>query len=343
MFVSTHSLRVILTVACVFTIASALPFVARSQSVTETAPETSITNSPYTTEGVPGGDDIVGDFVVGPGKADVAINPGESKIVYMTVTNRTGEERRFNVTVQDAQGSQDPQTPIELLGDDRGPYSLKDYVSVPAETFILGHNQRARIPVTVSIPADSEPGGRYGSVLIDTVAVESNIRDSQTTVPQSAIIARVGTLFFVTIPGEVDRAARLKEFATIGKQTMFGGGPVKFGVLYENTGSIHTAPAGEVRITNLLGDEVGLVVLEPWFVLPKSERIREISWNREFLFGRYTATAQITRGYDGIVDTASFTFWVLPWKMLLGGFAAIFIVLFLTRAFFRTFEFKRKT
>jgi hypothetical protein len=33
---------------------------------------------------------------------------------------------------------------------------------------------------------------------------------------------------------------------------------------------------------------------------------------------------------------------VLPWKLLLAGFGVIFIVLFLIRTFFRTFEFKRK-
>ncbi len=345
MFVPTYTYRVTFAIVCAIIVAASLPTVVRSQTATDTTQTESqaFESSPYTIEGVPGGDAVIGDFVVGPGKADVTIKPGESKVVYMTVTNRTGETRRFNVTVEDAEGSNDYNTPVKLLGEDRGPYSLRDYVDVPSRVFELGHNERARIPVTVTIPADSEPGGRYGSVLIDTVAIESNIGDSEATVPQSAIIARIGTLFFVTIPGEVEHKGALTEFATIGKQRFFGNGPVTFGILFENTGSIHLAPYGEVRITNMLGDEVGAVDLEPWFILPKSERLREISWNREFLFGRYTATAQINRSYDNVVDTASFTFWILPWKTLTVGFLVVFAILFVIRAFFRNFEFKRKT
>ncbi len=92
---------------------------------------------PYTMENIPGGGAVIGDFVVGPGKVDITVKPGESKIVEMTVTNRTGERRRFNVTVEDAKGSTDPATSIVLLGDDTGPYSMKDFISVPHMSFEL--------------------------------------------------------------------------------------------------------------------------------------------------------------------------------------------------------------
>ena len=296
----------------------------------------------YPKEGIPGGDTIVGDFVVGPGKVDVTLNPGESKVIEMIVTNRTGERRVFNLKTEDMTGSRDLSKPVILLGSDRGPYSLRDYLLVDHQSFELDQNQRARIPVTISIPKDAEPGGLYGSMLVDTVAIEATSGETTNTVPQSAIVARIGTLFFVTVAGEVAHSGKLLDFATIGKQKFFGSSPVTFGILHENTGSIHIAPYGEVRVTNMLGDEVGFVELESWFILPGSERLREITWSREFVIGRYTATAQINRGYDDIVDTASFTFWVLPWKYLTLGFGVIFVVLFLIRTFLRTFEFKRK-
>jgi hypothetical protein len=297
----------------------------------------------YSTEGIPGGDTIVGDFVVGPGKVDLTLKPGETKVVQMTVTNRTGERRIFNLTTEDAAGSTDINTPIVLLGNDRGPYSLKDYLSVPHVRFELGQNQRARIPVTISIPADAEPGGLYGSVLVDTVAIEADSGETTDTVPQSAIIARIGTLFFITVPGEVVKEGKLKDFATVPQKHFYQSGPIKFGVYYENKGPIHLAPYGEIRITNMFGDEVDFVQLEPWFVLPQSQRLREVSWNREFLFGRYTATAQVNRSYDDVIDTMSYSFWVLPWKIVLAAFGAVFVIVFLFRVLFRTFEFKRKT
>ncbi len=359
MFATVHNLRVFSLILCALFFLNALPLVVRSEeelatTTNATSTETIATTttptlepvtpvvSPYQTEGVPGGDSVMGDFVVGPGKADVTIAPGETKTFQMTVTNRTGERRMFNFTVEDATGSTDPSTSIVLLGDDRGPYSMKDYVKLPAMHFELDHNQRARIPVTITIPKDAEPGGRYGSVLVDTVAIKAEPGDNIGTVPQSAIVARIGTLFFITIPGATEKEGKMTNFGTVPPKMFYQSSPINFGVLHENTGSIHIAPYGEIRIHNMLGEEVGSVELEPWFVLPQSNRLREVTWNREFLFGRYTATANINRSYDDVVDSMSYSFWVLPWKLLLAGFGAIFVVLFLIRAFFRTFEFKRK-
>jgi hypothetical protein len=350
MFATVHRAYVSIAMICALFFMSALPWVVRSQEETtqtqtttpETTSETASLLNVYPTEGVPGGGEAVGDFVVGPGKADLTILPGQSKTIEMTVTNRTGERRRFNITVEDAMGSQDVGTSIVLLGDDRGPYSVRDYVTVPHTSFDLDHNQRARIPVTISLPADAEPGGLYGSVLIDTVAIEAQPGDSAGTVPQSAIVARIGTLFFITIPGAVEKDGNLEDFTTVPERTFYQGGPITFGLLYENRGSIHLAPYGELRIKNMFGEEVGFLELDPWFVLPQSLRLREVTWNRDFLFGKYTATVYINRSYDDQIDELSYSFWVLPWKLVLGAFAALFIVFFLIRSFFKNFEFKRK-
>jgi len=343
-------LHTYLLVALVLTLLWFVPSSVRAQEGNAEG-TTTATSSPiipsaqqpsYPLEGIPGGDGIVGDFVVGPGKVDLTLTPGETRIVEMLVTNRTGERRVFNLTTEDAAGTNDINTPIVLLGSDRGPYSLKDYLSFPYGSFELGQNERARIPVLISIPADAEPGGLYGSVLVDTVAIEADSGITTNTVPQSAIVARIGTLFFITVPGGVAKEGGMKNFATIPEKRFFQSGPINFGIYYENTGSIHLAPYGEIRITNMLGEEVDFVQLEPWFVLPSSQRLREIGWDREFLFGKYTATAHINKSYDDAIDSISFSFWVLPWKIVLGAFAIVFVVVFVIRAFFRTFEFKKK-
>ena len=93
----------------------------------------------------------------------------------------------------------------------------------------------------------------------------------------------------------------------------------------------------------MFGEEVGYVELEPWFVLPNSLRSREVSWDREFLLGRYEVTARISRGYDDIVDEVSATFWVVPYQVILGVFAVLFVIIFLFRFISKNFEFKRKS
>jgi len=285
------------------------------------------------------GDIDVGDFVVGPGRAELVVSPGETIVQEITVTNRISEDRTFKLEVDDITGSADGSSAVSLTDGARGPYSLRDYISFPENTFTLGLGERARIPVTIKIPADAEPGGLYGSVLVST----ERVNKEEQAASRSPVIARIGSLFFVTIRGDVERSGSVKGIGTVDGKWWYEEGPVNLSILYENTGSVHVNPYGEITITNMFGEQIGFVELEPWFVLPKSLRSRDVLWDREFLLGRYTVTAKINRGYDDVIDEVTTTFWVLPWKIVLGSFFIIFLVIFSLRAFFRTFEFSRKS
>ena len=337
----------VIVCAVVVLLCSGIVSLARAQESEEvgTEEQTPAVSAPsgYTTEFI---DDVAGvvagDFVVGPGKSELTIEPGQSKRVEMIITNRTGDTREFKLEVEDASGSNDPSTPVVLLGDDTGPYTLKDYIQLPVDTIELDHNERARVLVTVAVPMDAEPGGRYGSVLVTTLSKKAEIGDSSGAAPSSAIISRVGTLFFLTIPGDTITEGALQDFATVGDKHIYTEGPVNFQILFENTGYLHLNPYGEIRITNLFDEEVGFIELDPWFSLPKSLRSREVSWDRELLVGRYTATVHLNRGYDDHIDSQSVTFWVLPWKIVVPIFAGLFVLFFLIRFISRNFEFKRK-
>lgn len=280
----------------------------------------------------------VGDFVVGPGRTEIEVSPGETIIKEISVTNRISANRMFMLEVEDITGSTDGSSAVSLTGADRGPYSIRDYISFPEDSLMLELGERARIPVTITVPLDAEPGGYYGSVLVSTVQVGADGAASA----RSPIVARVGSLFFLRVKGETVTEGKTVDLSLINGDWWYESGPIELGILYENTGSIHVNPYGELSVTNMFGEEVGFVTLEPWFVLPTSLRVREVTWDREFLLGRYTVTAKINRGYDDIVDEVKVSFWVLPWKIVGGMFLVLFIIIFSFRAFFRTFEFKRK-
>ncbi len=288
------------------------------------------------------GDDVFNDFVVGPGKFEAEIAIGDEKSTFITITNRMGSAKLFKLEIEDMVGSQDSNIPVVLLGEDHGPYSLKDLISIPSYQFVLNHNERVKVPVKIKIPADAQPGGYYGSVLISTVAVEADNNVTDTTAARSAIISRIGTLFFITTPGDKNYSGELKKFATIPEQKLFSNSTIKFGLLFANTGSVHINPYGEIRIKNIFNEEVDFIKLDPWFTLPDSVRAREVTWSRDFLFGRYTAEASINRGYSDIVDTMSYTFWVVNWMFLLKIFAVVFAVIFVLKLFLSRFEFRRK-
>ncbi len=294
----------------------------------------------YKREPLVGGDTVYGDFVVGPGKVELELAPGESQTIEMTVSNRTGEAKRFSFTTEDTTAGL--ESTVELLGDEVGPYTLKDYISVPYPEFTLAHGERARIPVTVSLPADAEPGGRYGSILVSLTTKGRPAEQDGVTIPGSAVVSRVATLFFITTPGDLNREANLANFGTVNDQTFFTSGPIPFVIDYENTGTVHVSPYGTMRIENMLGEPVGSVELSPWFVMPESVRSREVEWNREFLLGRYTATVEINKGYVDEVQIQNFSFWVIPWQLVASVLAGLFVFFLLIRLILSRFEIKRK-
>lgn len=301
------------------------------------------TNAAYEIEKLPE-DTVVGDFVVGPGKVELSVQPGETKTVELLVTNRMGTARTFNLAIEDVTGSQDPNTTVVLLGDDRGPYSLHDYLQISEMSFVLQHAERARVPVTISVPADAEPGGRYGTVLVTTTSAEDGTAvEPGMARTGSVIVSRVGTLFFVTVPGDVRTEGALEDFSTIPDKMFFTDGPIRFQVLFGNTGSIHLNPYGEIRIRNIFGQEVGVVRADPWFALPGSLRFRELAWDRGYLGGYYTAELTLNRGYQDILDTATISFVVIPWKLIAIVFGALFALIFAIRFIARRFEIRVKT
>lgn len=342
----TFALRFILGVVM---IGLPVPMVALAQSApTGTTTEATIpTATPavpvswYQSDWLTGSGVDQGDFVVGPGKVEVEVRPGQSVTKIVTLTNRISNDRTFEIVVEDISAGADGAS-VKLLGAERGPYTLRDYISIPGDRLTLGLGERAQIPITISIPENADPGGKYGSVFFTTVRDEGTDSDGTEPATRSPIIARLGILFFVTVPGDIKREGETVDLSLVGKRWWYEEGPIRFGISYENRGSVHLNPYGEVRITNMFGEEVGYQELDPWFVLPRALRTREHTWDRDFLLGRYTATVAINRGYDDVVDTLTVSFWVLPWKIVGGVFLAFFIIFLVIRTFFRTFEFKRK-
>ena len=308
--------------------------------LTDSAPD--VVRDSYVREPLPSRE-AFGDFVIGPGRFDVQLAPGQSRTVEMTVANRLGEGRFFSFDTEDMTGSTDPSQTVQLLGDAVGPYTLRDFISVPHQRFYLEHGERARIPITITLPADAEPGGRYGSLLTAVTSNPLEVSLDGGTRSGAPVVSRIGTLFFITTPGDIVRDSELVDFAARNNQKFFAAGPVTFDVVVENSGSVHTSPYGQMVITNIFGEEVGRTNLDPWYVMPESVRAREIRWDREALFGRYTATMAVNRGYDDIVDEMSYSFYVIPWKWLVMVFGGLFIFFLLLRFVFSRFEFKRKT
>ncbi len=282
-----------------------------------------------------------GDFVLGPGKSEMLMNPGETATKQLYISNRLGEKMKFKIEIEDFTGSSDPEKTVVLLGEKKGPYSLKDYINPELTEFVLEHGERMVMSVDISIPEDAEPGGRYGAVLVKSMPSGPGLEEEEgKAVSGIKLISRLGTLFFVRVKGDVNEEGFLSDFKT--KKNFYENGPVPFELLFQNEGSIHLTPFGVIEIRNLLGKKIEEIKLDAWFAMPGSLRSRKVEWERDLLFGRYTATAKINRGYGDAIDEKTVTFWVFPWKLALAGLIALILIIWFLKWIFGHFEIRRK-
>lgn len=284
------------------------------------------------------------DFVIEPAKFEIFLNPGDTITKYITITSRIQGTTQFSIGTEDLRGTTDAQQPVILMGDERGPYSVKDYIKPETDTFSLNYGEQVQLPVTVTIPQDAEPKGFYGAVVISTKLIVGGTTTSATNEVQGGtrLVSRVGSLFLVRINGAANESGALLDFKPAGSK-LLEKGPDSFEMLFKNSGTVHLVPHGLITVSNILGRKVAEIPVDAYFSLPDSIRYRQVQWiNKGFLIGKYQATISLYRGYANLTDTKTVTFWVLPWKIVV---IALIILLAIVSFFYfilSRFEFRRK-
>ncbi len=283
------------------------------------------------------------DFIVEPGKTEIFVNPGESVTKSITITNRIGKTVKFKLTTEDMVGTNDSQSPIKLLGDEKGPYSLKNFIQPEISEFSLDLGERITIPVKVSIPLDAEPRGYYGALIVSNEPEVLGDGQSKETEGKARLVSRIGSLFLLRINGEGNESGSLEDFKIIGpNKAFYENRPKGFEISFKNNGNVHLVPHGKIIIRNILGKDIGEIPVDAYFSLPDSIRYREILWQEGTGLGRYTANLSLFPGYGNENEEASVSFWIIPWKILAVTFIGLIILISFIYYILTRFELKKK-
>lgn len=256
------------------------------------------------------------DFVLNPGKVEIALNPGETVTKEITVLNRSGVAIDFKVELEDFSGSQKDNENISLLGTATGPYSLKDYLKPELNNFTLQHGEQMTLPVVISVPKDSRPGGLYAAVILAGQVGGQNPSASA----QVKAISRIASLFFVRVSGETDDSGQLIGFNS-DHNFYFGGSKIVFDFTFGNTGNVYLSPYGDLTVKNLWGQPVFAKKVFAYYVMPNSARSQKEVWQNNLFGGAYRATIKLNRGYDNLADQRSIWLVVITYKLLVSLFA----------------------
>jgi hypothetical protein len=256
-------------------------------------------------------------FPIGPTQFNIVAEPGEVITKSIQVDNRFGRAQKFIIEVEDFQGStEDPDQTVLLQGDEEGRYSAKNWIEPEFWEFTSqNHGERTFFDIVIRIPETADAGDHYGSVLV-SAEPEVSLKDTENVGGNIIITSRVGSLFFITVKGDVTEDGALDSFQA--DNTSYEKAPVNFRSVFRNEGTVRLRPHGEIIIKSMTGATVDTIEVEPYNVLRNSVRGMNYTWNpQKFLIGKYTATITLYNGHNDTPDVQETSFWMVPWKHIL--------------------------
>lgn len=204
------------------------------------------------------------------------------------------------------------------LTDDVTTFSLTTWLTTDVKELTIARHSSKTLGFTISIPPSAEPGGHFGSIIIKTIPATS-------TGGSGAVLTQeLGSLILLKIAGNIQESASVESFSA--SQNFYEYGPVTFNLRLHNHGSVHLKPTGTVVITDLLGSKVAKLNLDGKNVLPDAIRQMDLAWPVKLALGRYTATLVGSYGNNNQTFTATSTFTIFPYRLILGILAVVIIV-----------------
>lgn len=261
-------------------------------------------------------------FQISPPTATFANDHGTSAHAVVKVTNLTNEPISLTVHQENfvAKGEEGE---VELVDNADPLYSLAPWFHVSVTQLDLPAHATKEVPYTIDVPANAEPGGRFGSIVFHSVPPKLPSGQSGASVEQD-----LGNLIFMRINGPADENLEVASFTVDKSFSEYG--PVQFTTRIKNTGHVHEKPTGTIVIKNWFGAKVATIPLDEHYVIPASVRKLTNNWptgkNKPFLIGTYTA--EMTAHYAGNKTlTAKTSFTIIPWKLITTALVILILVI----------------
>jgi len=280
-------------------------------------------------------------FRVSPTRHDLTIEPGETEVATIEVTNITNATQRAIPIINDFIPSNDESGSPQIIIDDsanesNNPNSIKPLLAGVLDDFVLEAEASEKVLVTFTVPEDYPAGAYYGVVRFIAETGQGTSEEGNVS-----LAASVGTIILITVPGSTVEKLSLVEIAAgnLGEGGLsksgrfFSSSPDVISIRLQNDGNTFIAPFGTINITDWSGNIVQSIELNNETprgnILPNTIRKFDNALDNVGSFGRYSVTAHIAYGDGGSsIITAETTFWVIPWFTLLLILVAVILVVF---------------
>ncbi len=288
------------------------------------------------------------NLLVSPSPLVSTINPGQTTSLPLKIRNNGSgteslkiETRRFSV---------DNKTGKVTL-DDKRPSEISQWISFSDPTFQIAPGQWENENIRIALPKDT--GFSYSlALLISRTNNPTSVQNGRLLNGSLAVF----TLLNVNRPGATRRLQVEKFSADPGLAEYL---PITFSVTFKNTGNTIVQPEGNIFVQRGSDDTTPLATLPVndanGYILPGSDRLitsdwsdgfpayqattqadgsskKSLTWNWSQLshlrIGEYTAklVAVYNNGYSDVPLQLDTTFWVIPWRILLGALVVILVL-----------------
>ena len=290
------------------------------------------------------------DVTVSPVFFDLSTNPGGDVSDKVRIRNNTNSPISVSVEVNKLTGDETGALTITETNDDA---SSLDWFSFEETSYTLPPLEWTDVPFTITVP-ETAAYGYYYTINFSQAGVD----ETETTGATITGAAAVPVLLNVRSDGAVAEA-NLVNFSVGNYINEYL--PVNFNVELENTGNVHIRPKGNIFISGNGQDNISSIEVNPGngAIIPDTTRtfeplwangfiVREtttvdgeqvtklkINWNQltDFRFGKYTANLIMVydNGERDVPIEGSVAFWVIPWKVIVGGIIFIVVILIIAR------------
>jgi len=243
-------------------------------------------------------------------------------------------------------------------------FDITQWVDIEERDVILESGEQRDIAFTIFVPANAEPGGKYGAVFVEPVIPEIYFEGGE-----ARVLPRVAILFLLDIPvvgleGQVEQPLAIAEFSIEGRSSvlsgiasrlaslfrepstafaatpavsvdMLSGAPSGFILRVRNDGITHIRPSGTVSVFNAFDVKIAAASLAPTTILPHKVRQFPVEFIRDNLpFVPSAVERQFALGeykatvvLEGVGNqpfVTSFSYWVFPWQVFIAAGIMIF-------------------
>lgn len=279
-------------------------------------------------------------LTISPPIAEVSLDPGVQTNVQIKLFNET--EKTLTLYTEIVNWSAQDETGTPAFALDEQAFGFATWITLNEGPIIVEPLENIALIGSIMPPQDADPGGHYAAIFF------SENPPNTEGGGQVAIGSKVTALLLGEVAGDIQAEGRIRSFTT---DSFMNRLPVDFALRFENTGNIHLRPTGSITISNIFGGTTDSIDVNTTKGATLPGQIRQYSavweknmvddtntgffnefkneWNN-FALGKYTASASLTSETEEgfITHNAETSFWVIPWRVMIGVVFAIAIIVF---------------